>query len=57
MIFGYKLKFKKTKKTDLDNDKLFLFDLISHFGLNFEEIIDTLKSFTFIKSTIFRGYE
>ena len=40
---GTSLNSKKTKKTDLDNDKLFLFDLISHFGLNFEEIIDTLK--------------
>ncbi len=40
---GTSLNSKKTKKTDLDSDKLFLFDLISHFGLNFQEIIDTLK--------------
>ena len=40
---GTGLNSKKTKKTDLDSDKLFLFDLISHFGLNFQEITDTLK--------------
>ena len=40
---GTGLNSKKTKKTDIDTEKLFLFDLISHFGLNFQEISDTLK--------------
>tara|TARA_B110000091_G_scaffold172141_1_gene185309 strand:- start:6378 stop:9920 length:3543 start_codon:yes stop_codon:yes gene_type:complete len=33
----------KAKKDDSDLNKLFLFDLISYFGLNLEEISDTLK--------------
>ena len=40
---GTSVSSKKTKKTDIDTEKLFLFDLISHFGLNFQEISDTLK--------------
>ena len=35
---GTGLNSKKTKETDLDSDKLFLFDLISHFGLNFQKL-------------------
>ena len=40
---GTGLTSTRTKKNDLDSEKLFLFDLISHFGLNFQEITDTLK--------------
>ena len=40
---GTSLNSRKGKKNDSDFDKLFIFDLISHFGLNFQEIIDSSK--------------
>ena len=41
----YKSKYNevKEKKEESDDDKLFIYDLIRYFGLNFQEISDTLK--------------
>lgn len=41
----FKIKFNevKEKKEDNDEDKLFIYDLIRYFGLNLQEISDTLK--------------
>jgi DNA-directed RNA polymerase subunit beta len=36
------LEFKE-KETDLENNKLYIYDLIRYFGINFEEIVDSLK--------------
>lgn len=43
-FYGNSLKGKeKERKKDFDHDKIFIFDLLRYFGLNFEEISDSLK--------------
>ena len=40
---GTKGETKFTKKQDSDDDKIFIYDLIRYFGLNYEELFNSLK--------------